>query len=307
MVQVKGLTNSVAGMPAEELLAPGHTACPGCGQTLAVRIALKAIGRNAIACMATGCLEVSTGLYNRSAWRIPCIHMLFENAAAVASGIERAVKRMGKDTKVVVFAGDGGTIDIGFGALSGMLERGHNVIYICLDNEAYMNTGVQRSGATPYAAHTTTSPSGEVSIGNPRPKKDAPWIVAAHHIPYVATASSSYPKDLFRKVKRACEVDGPAYIQVHVPCPTGWGYDTSKTVEVGRLAVETALWVNYEVVDDEVTNVMKIGKRKPVEEYLKMQKRFRHLFASEEGRKEIERIQAIADYNARKFGLDEML
>ena len=291
-------------MPVEELLAPGHTACPGCGQTLAVRIALKAIGRNAIAVMSTGCLEVSTGLYKRSAWRIPCIHMLFENAAAVAAGIERAMKRKGSDTRVVVFSGDGGTIDIGFGALSGMLERGHDVIYICLDNEAYMNTGVQRSGATPYAAHTTTSPSGAVSIGNPRPKKDAPAIVAAHNIPYVATASSSFPKDLYKKVKTACDLT-PAYIQVHVPCPTGWGYETSKTIEVGKLAIETALWVNYEMIDGEIANVMKIGKRKPVEEYLKMQKRFRHLFTSEEGRKEIERIQAIADYNAKKFGLDE--
>ncbi len=294
---------SVAGIPVEELLAPGHAACPGCGQTLAVRIALKAIGRNAIAVMSTGCLEVSTGLYNRSAWKIPCIHMLFENAAAVASGVERALKRKGSDARVVVFSGDGGTIDIGFGSLSGMLERGHDVIYICLDNEAYMNTGVQRSGATPYAAHTTTSPSGTASVGNPRPKKDAPAIAAAHHIPYVATASSSFPKDLYRKVKTACDLT-PAYIQVHVPCPTGWGFDTSKTIEVGKLAIETALWVNYEVVSDEITNVMKIGRRKPVEEYLRMQKRFRHLFASEEGKREIERIQAMADYNAKKFGLD---
>ncbi len=294
---------SIAGMSSEELLAPGYATCPGCGQTLAVRIALKAIGRDAIAVMATGCLEVSTGLYKHSAWRIPCIHVLFENAAAVASGIERALKKKGSKTKVVVFAGDGATIDIGFGQLSAMLERGHDVVYICMDNEAYMNTGVQRSGSTPYDAYTTTSPSGAASLGNPRPKKDAPAIAAAHHIPYVATASSSFPKDLYRKVKTACEMT-PAYIQVHVACPTGWGFDSSKSVEVGKLAVDTALWVNYEVSNDRIINVMKIRERRPVEDYLRTQKRFRHLFASEEGRKAIKEIQAIADSNAEKFGLD---
>ena len=293
----------IAGMPTDELLAPGNSTCLGCGQTLAVRIALKALGRDTIAVMSTGCLEVSTGLYKRSAWRIPCLHVLFENAAAVASGVEMALKKKGSKTKVVVFAGDGATIDIGLGQLSGMLERGHDVIYICLDNEAYMNTGVQRSGATPFAAYTTTSPSGKVTFGNPRPKKDVPAIAAAHHIPYVATASSSYPQDLFRKVQTACNMT-PAYIQVHVPCPTGWGFDGINTVELGKLAIETALWVNYEVSYDKIVNVMKTGKRRPVEDYLKVQKRFRHLLTSEEGRKQIEKIQAIADENAIRFGLD---
>ena len=287
---------NIVGVPAEELLAPGYTTCPGCGHTLAVRMALKAVGEDAVAVMSTGCLEVSTGLFNRSAWKVPCIHVLFENAAA-------ALKQKGSKAKVVVFAGDGATIDIGFGQLSGMLERGHDVVYICLDNEAYMNTGVQRSGGTPYGAHTTTSPAGVANIGNLRPKKDVPAIVAAHHIPYVATASAVYPQDLYKKVQTACNLT-PAYIQVHVPCPTGWGFDSSKTIEMGELAVETALWVNYEVISDQTINVMKIGKRRPVEDYLGIQKRFKHLFASEEGKKEIEKIQAIADNNAKKFMLD---
>jgi pyruvate ferredoxin oxidoreductase beta subunit len=292
----------IAGLPEEELFVPGHTACAGCGESLAVRIAMKAIGRDSIICIPTGCLEIFSTRYKNSAWRVPVIHMLFENAAAVASGIEMAMRRRGSDTKVVVFAGDGGTMDIGFQALSGMLERGHNVTYICLDNEAYMNTGVQRSGATPYAAYTTTSPSGKVSIGNPRSKKDAPSIVAAHKVPYVATASASYPKDVFKKVKRACETLGPSYVQIHVPCPTGWGFDTSETIEIGMLAVQTCLWVNYELIEGELTNVMEVREKKPVEEYLKRQLRFKHLF-TDKGREEISRIQAIADENARFFGL----
>jgi pyruvate ferredoxin oxidoreductase beta subunit len=293
----------VSSLPEEELFVAGHTACAGCGESLAVRIAMKALGRDTIVCLSTGCLEVFSTQYKNSAWKVPVIHMLFENTAAVASGVEVAMRRLEKKTKVAVFAGDGATIDIGFCSLSGMLERRHRVIYICLDNEAYMNTGVQRSGATPYAAHTTTSPTGKFSIGNPLYKKDAPSIIAAHGVPYVATCSIAHPKDLFKKVRKACYIDGPSYIQIHVPCPTGWGFDSSKTIEIGKLALETHLWINYEIMDGVITNVMKIREKKPVEEYLKLQSRFKHLFVSEDGKKEIERIQQIADENARKFGL----
>lgn len=292
----------ISAFPEEELFVPGHTACPGCGESLAVRIAMKALGEDTIVCLPTGCLEVFSTQHNNSAWKVPVIHMLFENAPAVASGVKAAMKRLQRDAKVVIFGGDGATADIGFGSLSGMLERGHQVIYICLDNEAYMNTGVQRSGLTPYAAHTTTSPAGKLSIGNSFFKKDLPSIVNDHGVPYVATASIAYPGDLFKKVKKASE--SPSYIQVHTPCPTGWGFDVSRTVEVAKLAIDTCLWVNYEIVDGEVSNTMRVNKR-PVEDYLKLQKRFRHLFKTEEGEEIIASIQQIADENARNFGLLE--
>lgn len=295
---VKGCLCMIAGLPEEELFLQGHTACAGCSQALAVRIAMKALSKNTIVCLATGCLEIYSTQYRRCAWKVPVIHMLFENAPAVASGIEVAMKKLGKKINIAVFAGDGATADIGFGALSGMLERGHNVIYICIDNEAYMNTGIQRSGSTPYAAYTTTFPPGKVSIGNKTFKKDLPSIVAAHRIPYVATANPSYPKDLYKKVKKAMEFDGPKYIHILTPCPTGWGFESNESIEIGRLANETALWINYEVVNGEIANVMKVGERKPVEEYLRRQAMFRHL-----SKKEIEEIQKIADENARIFGL----
>lgn len=291
----------ISTFPQEELFVPGHTACPGCGEALAVRVAMKALGNDTIVCLPTGCVEVFSTQHKNSAWKVPVIHMLFENAPAVASGVEAAMKRLGKNTKIAVFAGDGATADIGFGSLSGMLERGHQVIYICLDNEAYMNTGVQRSGLTPYAAHTTTSPAGELSIGNSFIKKDIPSIVRAHGVPYVATSSIAYPDDLYNKVKKASE-KGLSYIQVHSPCPTGWGFDGSQTVELSRLAVETCLWVNYEVVDGELSEVMKV-KGRPVEDYLQKQKRFRHLFKTDEGKEVVANIRQIANNNARKFGL----
>ena len=274
----------------KEFLAPGHRGCAGCGATVGVRLALKALGENTVAVSATGCLEVITTPYPETAWEIPWIHVAFENAAAVASGVERALKSQGKDAKVVVFGGDGGTADIGLQALSGAMERGHNLIYICYDNEAYMNTGVQRSGATPYGASTTTSPPGKESFGEDKPKKNIPMIMAAHGVPYVATASISYPEDFMKKVQKAREIDGPAYIHLHQPCSTGWGFDSSKTIELGRLAVETGSWILYEIEDGEFRVTYRPMQRKLVDEYLMAQKRFKHL--TEEER---ERIQNNVD------------
>ncbi|MBM3243994.1 MAG: pyruvate ferredoxin oxidoreductase, partial [Candidatus Omnitrophica bacterium] len=226
------------------LFNSGHTACAGCGQSLAARLVIDAAGPNTIVANNTGCLEVFSTKYPETSWGVPWIHSLFENAAAVASGIESAVKYLGKaDTiNIIAQAGDGGTADIGLQALSGMLERGHNILYVCYDNEAYMNTGVQRSGLTPFDTNTTTSPVGSGSSGNLRPKKPLPEIANAHGIPYVATASAGFPQDLQRKVKKAIALKGPKYIQVHVPCPLGWRHETNLTLQVAKLAVETGLY-----------------------------------------------------------------
>ncbi|MCK9152151.1 pyruvate synthase subunit PorB [Methanobacterium alcaliphilum] len=272
-------------IPEEELLAPGHRGCAGCGATIAVRLALKVLGKNTIAVSATGCLDVITSPYPETSWEIPWIHVAFENAAAVASGIERALKTQGKDdVNVVAFGGDGGTADIGMQALSGAMERGHNLIYICYDNEAYMNTGIQRSGATPYGASTTTSPHGKESFGEDKPKKNVPMIMAAHGVPYVATASIAYPEDFMAKVKKAEETEGPAYIHISQPCTTGWGFDPSKTIELGRLAVETGSWILYEIIDGEFKVTYRPIQRKPVHEYLNAQKRFKHLVDEEKSK-----------------------
>jgi pyruvate ferredoxin oxidoreductase beta subunit len=283
---------------------PGHRACAGCGQASAVRLVMEAVGPQCIVANATGCLEVFSTPFPESAWGVPWIHSLFENHPAVASGIEAALRRQGKldQIRVLAFGGDGATLDIGFGALSGMFERGHDVLYVCMDNEAYMNTGVQRSGSTPFAASTTTSPAGRRAWGEDRPKKDLPAIAAAHGIPYVATASMSLFADIRRKTKRALDIRGPKYLQIHVPCPPGWGYDEHATVEVGRLAVECGLYPLVEWENGRVVRVRKI-KKVPVEDYLKVQRRFRHLFRSEEGKAVIQRIQEMADENIEKYGL----
>ncbi|HQC13378.1 MAG TPA: thiamine pyrophosphate-dependent enzyme, partial [Methanoregulaceae archaeon] len=202
--------------------------------------------------------------------------------------------------------GDGATVDIGMLCISGAFERGTDFTYICYDNEAYMNTGIQRSGATPYDASTTTSPAGKCSFGNPRPKKDLPAILAAHGAPYVATASVAYPADFKKKVEKAVNIPGPCYIQVHAPCCTGWGFEGEKTIAIGKLAIETGLWVNYEMENGEVTRVKKV-RRKPVEDYLTEQKRFRHLFRPKKNDGEIAKIQQIADRNAEKYGTDIVL
>jgi len=285
-------------------LLPGHRACAGCGQASAVRLVMETVGPNCIVANATGCLEVFSTPHPESAWGVPWIHSLFENHPAVASGIEAALRKQGKldQIRVLAFGGDGATLDIGFGALSGMFERGHDVLYVCMDNEAYMNTGVQRSSSTPFAASTTTSPAGKQAFGEDRPKKDLPAIAAAHGIPYVATASMAYFADIRRKVKKALDTRGPKYLQIHVPCPPGWGYDENASLEVGKLAVETGIYPLVEWEYGKVTRVRKI-KKVPVEDYLKVQRRFRHLFRGEAGKAVIERIQELADENIQKYGL----
>jgi len=271
-----------------DYFAPGHRACMGCGEALAVRLVCKALGRDTIIVNATGCMEIISSQLPQTSWEVPWIHTLFENTAAVASGVESGLKvlmRKGKYPQkrinVVAMAGDGGTNDIGLQALSGALERGHNFLYICFDNEAYMNTGIQRSSATPYGAATTTSPAGRVSIGQRTWKKDVPAIAVAHGIPYVATACPSYPMDLIDKVRKGARMDGPAYIHILSVCPTGWRSDPKLTVELGRLAMCTGIFPLYEVEHGRYKLNYDPRQLLPVEEYLKLQGRFRHLSQSD--------------------------
>ncbi len=278
----------------KEYFVPGHRACVGCGEALAVRLACKALGQNVIIASATGCMEIVSSQLPYTSWRVPWIHTIFENTAAVASGIEAGLKvmtrkgrRPEKDVNVVAMAGDGGTSDIGLQALSGALERRHNFTYLCFDNEAYMNTGIQRSSATPYGASTTTSPAGKVSIGQFTWKKNMPAIAAAHDIPYVATACHSYPFDLMAKVEKAAATPGPAYVHILSVCPTGWRCPGDLTVRIGRLAVETGMFPLYEVEDGKYKLSLDLPKLRPVQDYLKLQGRFRHL--SEEIIAEIQR------------------
>ena len=276
-----------------ENFAPGHRACLGCGEALAVRLACKALGQNVIVVSATGCMEVISTPLPYTSWRVAWIHTLFENTGAVASGIEAGLKvmmrkgeRPDKEINVVVMAGDGGTSDIGLQALSGALERGHDFLYICLDNEAYMNTGIQRSSATPYGASTTTAPAGKISIGQVTWKKNVPAIVAAHDVPYVATACPSYPFDLMAKVARGVAVRGPAYVHILSVCPTGWRFTPDLTIRIGRLAVETGMFPLYEVEDGKYKLSIDLPQLRPVQDYLKLQGRFRYL--SEETIKKIQ-------------------
>ncbi len=288
----------------KELFTPGHRACHGCGMAVAARHILEATGNRVIVVTPTGCLETFTSPYGYSPWRVPWIHHLFENGPAVASGVVAALKAQGKsDVRVVVIAGDGSTFDIGFGSLSGMLERGDDVLYICVENGAYMNTGNQRSGATPTFAATTTAPAGRMSMGKPQLKKDMPSIVASHGTAYVATASVGYLKDLQRKVKKAMTYTGPRYIQIDTPCPSGWSFPSDRTLEVGRKGVNCGLIPLFEMENGVITKVRKIKKRISVEEYLKSQGRFRHLFAGNGGSAELDLLQQLAENNIRKYGL----
>ncbi|HDN74008.1 MAG TPA: pyruvate ferredoxin oxidoreductase, partial [Archaeoglobus sp.] len=241
-----------------------------------------------------------------NAWGVPYIHSLFENAAAVAAGIEAALRAMGRKDEghVVVFAGDGATADIGVGPLSGVFDRNHDIIYICLDNEAYQNTGHQQSALTPTGESTTTTPAGKILPGKTGRKKDMVAIAVAHGIPYAATSSVAFPADIRRKVKKAANFEGAKYIQIHSPCVTGWGIDSRDSIKVARLAVETALYPIVEYENGKLVSVRKIKDRKPVTEYLKLQRRFRHLFKHPKGQEMIETIQKIADENAEKYGLD---
>lgn len=271
-------------LPLADPLAPGHRACQGCGEVLALKMAMKAIGMNSIVVSATGCMEIITSTFPQTAWNVPWMHVAFENASAVASGVEAGIKtlmRKGKIPKkhidIVAIGGDGATADIGLQSLSGALERGHDFVYICLDNEAYMNTGVQRSSSTPYGATTTTSPAGKSRIGQVTMKKNVPAIAVAHNIPYVATASPAFHMDLMNKAKKAALVKGPAYLHLYSPCPTGWRHGGDLAIEIAKLAVDTRVFPLYEVIEGKYTLNRRVDKPKPVAEYLKTQGRFRHL------------------------------
>jgi pyruvate ferredoxin oxidoreductase beta subunit len=275
---------AVRTLTQKEYFAPGHRACQGCAEALALRLVCKALGRNIVVASATGCMEVVSTPIPFTAWRVPWFHVAFENAAAVASGIESGLKvlmRKGRipRKKIVTLAigGDGGTADIGLQALSGALERGHNFTYICTDNEAYMNTGIQRSSSTPFGASTTTSPAGKVQMGQVTWKKNMAAIAAAHNIPYVATACPSYPIDLIQKVKKAAQVEGPAYIHILSVCPTGWRSAPELSIKLGRLAVETGIFPLYEVENGKYHLSMDFPQLKSIKEYVKLQGRFRHL------------------------------
>jgi pyruvate ferredoxin oxidoreductase beta subunit len=287
---------------ADNFYVSGHTACAGCGQSMAVRIVMNAAGKNTMVANSTGCLEVFSTKAPETAFGVPWVHSLFENSAAVASGIEAALTQTGQlpNIRVISQAGDGGTGDIGLQAISGMLERGHDVLFVCYDNEAYMNTGIQRSGSTPFNAHTTTSPAGKCSTGNPKPKKPMVEICAAHHIPYSATATVGNAKDIERKVKKALSIRGPKYLQIHVPCPLGWKSNSGLTIEIAKLAYQSGLYPLVEYENGKLTNVTKIGKQVPVEEYLKLQGRFKHVIKNKEA---LEAVQKVADNNIEYYGL----
>jgi pyruvate ferredoxin oxidoreductase beta subunit len=290
----------------ESLFVSGHRACHGCGMALAARHILEATGKDVVVVTPTGCLETFTSPYGYSPWQVPWIHHLFENGPAVATGVAAALRAQKRThVRVLVIGGDGATFDIGFGSLSGMLERGDDVLYICTDNGAYMNTGGQRSGATPTYAATTTHPAGRESLGKPQTKKDLPMIVAAHGVPYVATASVAYLKDLKKKVKKAMGYHGPRYIQIDTPCPSGWGFSSELTLEIGRMGVKCGLVPLYEMEDGVVTAVRKIKQKLPVADYLKAQKRYSHLFQNGQAQEVIDRLQAVADQQIQKFGLME--
>jgi pyruvate ferredoxin oxidoreductase beta subunit len=284
MSRLKNLVRNEAGVPP---LRGGHSLCQGCGIPLVVRTVLDSISGPKLVVNATGCLEVATTRYPTTAWNVPWIHVAFENAAAVAGGVESAItaleRRDGLEERptVVVFAGDGGTYDIGLQALSGALERGHRFVFVCYDNEAYMNTGIQRSGATPFGAATTTSPAGLESFGKARRRKDMTAIAVAHGAPYVAQAAGAFWHDLSVKAERAAAAGGPAFLNVLSDCPLGWGHEARLGPTIGRLAVECRFWPLYEVVDGGYRLTCDVPKPRPVEEWLRPQARFRHLFRPE--------------------------
>lgn len=271
----------------EVLLTSGHRMCSGCGAPIIVKMVLLASEYPIVAANATGCLEVSTCISDYTAWKIPWIHNAFENAAATLSGVEtmyRSLKKQGKidkDIKFIAFGGDGGTYDIGFQSLSGAMERGHDMLYVCYDNGAYMNTGIQRSSATPYGADTTTCPAGSVIQGKPQPRKNLTKIMAAHDIPYTAQASPSHWMDLVKKVKKALEIKGPKFMNILSPCNRGWRSKTDDAIQLSRLAVETCYWPLYEIENGVTKVTFKPKEKKPLVDFLKPQGRFKHLFAPE--------------------------
>ena len=293
-------------------ITSGHRACQGCGEALGARYvldaAMRATGGKLVAVNATGCLEVFTTPYPETSWQLPWLHSLFGNAAAVATGVAAGLRAQNRsDIRVIAQAGDGGTVDIGFGCLSGMFERNDDVLFVCYDNQAYMNTGVQRSGATPAAARTATTEAVGPEPGNAFGQgKDMATLAMAHGIGYVATATVSDLHDLEAKVERAMEFRGARYLHVLVPCPLGWGSDSADTIRVARLAKETGLFPVYEAEYGTVTATSSIRHRVPVEDYLRLQRRFRHLFDSSgvvRRPEVVERLQALADRNIDRFGL----
>ena len=287
MSRLKTLALAENGAPP---LRGGHSLCQGCGIPMVVRTVIDSIETPVVVVSATGCLEVATTRFPTTAWNVPWVHVAFENAAAVASGAEaayRALARRGtlpQDAEItfLVLAGDGGTYDIGLQALSGALERGHRFVFVCYDNEAYMNTGVQRSGATPFGANTTTSPAGTVDLGKAQQRKDMTAIAVAHHVPYVAQAASSHWYDLSRKASRAAACGGPAFINVLTDCPVGWGHEPRLAPRLVNAAVESCFWPLYEVVDGEYHLTHHPRRIVPVEDWLRPQTRFQHLFASDD-------------------------
>lgn len=287
-------------------LAPGHATCAGCGIPAIVRTVLGATNEPVIVSNATGCLEVTTTIYPNTSWKVPYIHSAFGNAAATASGIDAAQKfleksgKIKKIAKIIAFGGDGGTYDIGLQALSGALERRHNFLYVCYDNEGYMNTGGQRSGGTPLAANTETEPAGEKSFGKTKLKKDLMEIVKAHGISYLAQANVAYIEDLKKKAKKALETEGPSFLLVLQPCTNIWKFPTSQYVNVGKLATETNFWPLYEIENGKYVINYVPKERKPIEEFLKVQGRFKHLF-SEKNKFVIPVIQEIVNDNFNKL------
>jgi len=300
-----------ARMERTNSLNSGHRACQGCGEALGARYAVDAAMRAAqnklIAVNATGCLEVFSTPYPESSWQIPWLHSLFGNAPAVATGVAAALRAKGRtDMKVIAQGGDGGTVDIGFGCLSGMFERNDDVLYICYDNEAYMNTGVQRSGSTPPAARTMTTPAVGDSPGNSfGTGKNVPRVAMAHGIPYVATASVANLRDLEAKVTKAMGIPGSRYIHIHVPCPLGWAHDPSLTIQVARLAVECGLFPLFEAEYGRITGRTPIRRQVPVERYLELQGRFKHILHDPAHRETVAAIQTIADRHIAEYSLIE--
>jgi len=287
-------------VPAEELMHKGNLACAGCPETLAFRHVLKALGENTIVVNSTGCLAVVTQM---GVPKVPHFHVLLENGPAVISGIDSGLRMLGKreGMNLLVIAGDGATADIGLASLSAALERGEDFVYVCLDNESYMNTGGQRSGTTPFGARTSTTPVGRIEKGEqrlPGLRKDMVEIVAAHHIPYVASCSVAYPLHLIEAVQKAAAVRGPSYIHVHSPCPTGWGMEPAQTIDAARLAVETGCVVLYEIEDGVRRLTKRVARTKPVEEYLALQSRFRHVMDDADALNEIQ-----TDVDARREAL----
>lgn len=288
-------------------LLPGHRHCPGCTTPIMVKLVLAVIDEPVVVVNATGCLQVATTIFPYTSWKVPWIHNAFENAAATASGIEAAFKVLRKRgaisddrVNVVVFGGDGGTYDIGFQSLSGMIERGHNILYVLYDNEAYMNTGIQRSGGTPYGASTTTSPYGTVIPGKPQHKKPIADIIVAHKAPYVGTATPAHWVDLINKVRKALSIPGPKFLHVLSPCPRGWRFDASMSIEICKLAVDTCyfpLWEcergTWRLTDRSLVIAKNPALKKPVEEFIKTQERFRH--AVSERSEIIKELQAYVD------------